>query len=69
QETRFFQKTGFLRTSLGEPNTLWETYTRCWVPLHSTQPTQSDRTYLGESKIHCNTCANNRLISCVLSDR
>ncbi|CDM94110.1 hypothetical protein SPLC1_S030740 [Arthrospira platensis C1] len=54
---------------MGEPNTLWETYTRCWVPLHSTQPTQSDRTYLGESKIHCNTCANNRLISCVLSDR
>ncbi|WP_192808284.1 hypothetical protein [Limnospira maxima] len=34
------------RTYLGEPNTLWETYTRCWVPLHSTQPTTGERSHL-----------------------
>ncbi len=34
------------RTYLGEPNTLWETYTRCWVPLHSTQPTTGERSRL-----------------------
>ncbi|UWU49830.1 hypothetical protein APLC1_4710 [Limnospira platensis C1] len=35
------------RTYLGEPeHPPGETYTRCWVPLHSTQPTTGERSHL-----------------------